>query len=195
MCSVRDSVRSRQSRRSPPAYCKICKKYQQPRNIGRLCCFQGRQKQNQQTRQTCFQRETYRSEYDSHHPTTNFHREAVQDEHIKTRDLLQLPQGRQKRHVRKPPGCQQVQATKNFRRFEKQKIHAVRDSDHSPVHAQSCGSVKISFSQPTMLEKITRMLTGREKHAHRLHALSYVRTYRAHVPSHGVPNNFSCKES
>ena len=52
--------------------------------------------------------ETHRSEHDSHHPTTNFHREAVQDEHIEARDLLQLPQGRQKGHVRKPPGCQQA---------------------------------------------------------------------------------------
>ena len=82
-------------------------------------------KQNQRTRQTCFQRETYRSEYDSHHPTTNFHREAVQDEHIKTHNLLQLPQGRLKGHVREPPGCQQVRATKNFRCLEKQKICAV----------------------------------------------------------------------
>ena len=139
---IRDSVRSRQGGKHPSGYRKICKKHQQSRNTGRLCRFEGRQKQNQRTRQTCLQREAYRSEYDSHHPTTNFHREAVQDEHIKTCDLLQLPQGRQKRHVRKPPGCQQVRATENFRRFEKQKIRAVRDSDRSPVHAQSCGSVK-----------------------------------------------------
>ena len=45
---------------------------------------------------------------------TNFHHEAVQDEHIKTRNLLQPPQGRQKEHVREPPGCQQVRATKNL---------------------------------------------------------------------------------
>ena len=117
-------------------------KYQQPRNIGGLCSFQGRKKQNQRTRQTCFQRKTYRSEYDSHHPTTNFHCEAVQDEHIKTRDLLQLPQGRQEGHVREPPGCQQVRETKNLRCLEKQEVRAVRNPDCSPVHAQSCGSVK-----------------------------------------------------
>ena len=131
-------MRSRQGGRCPSGYRKICKKYQQLRNTGRLCRFQRRKKQNQRTRQTCFQRKTHRSEHDSHHPTTNFHREAVQDEHIKTRDLLQPPQGRQKKHVRKPPGCQQVRATKNFRRFEKPKIRAIRDSDRSPVHAQSC---------------------------------------------------------
>ena len=79
---------------------KFAKKHQQPRNTGRLCRFQRRKKQNQRTRQTCFQWETHRSEHNSHHSTTNFHREAVQDEHIKTCDLLQLPQGRQKRHVR-----------------------------------------------------------------------------------------------
>ena len=62
-------------------------------------------KQNQRTRQTCVPRETHRSEHDSHHPTTNFHREALQGEHIEARDLLQRSQGRQERRIRKPSEC------------------------------------------------------------------------------------------
>ena len=135
-------MRSRQSGRRPSGYRQIRKKYQQPRNTGRLFRFQRRKKQDQRARQTCFQRETHRSEHDSHHPTTNFHREAVQDEHIKTRDLLQCPQGRQKGHVRKPSERRQVRKTKNFRSFEKQEVRAVRDSDGSSIHAQGRCSVK-----------------------------------------------------
>ena len=99
---VRDSVRLRQSGRRSARDRQIRKKHQQPRNPGRLCRIAECEKQNQRTRQTCVPRETHRSEHDSHHPTTNFHREALQDEHIDARDLLQCSQGRQERRVRKP---------------------------------------------------------------------------------------------
>ena len=99
---VRDTLRSRQSGRRTAEDRQIRKKHKQPHNPGRLCRLQRRKKPNQRARQTCFQRETHRLEHDSHHPATNVHREVEQAEHIKTRDLSQRPQGRQKGHVRKP---------------------------------------------------------------------------------------------
>ena len=132
---VRDTLRPRRSGFLPGDDRQIRKGDKQSHNPRRLRLVAGGEKQDQRAGQTGLPRKAHRTVHDSHHATTHFHRETLQNERVEGRSLLQRPKARPQGRLQTLPLRRKGRGEKNFRNVEEQKVRPVRNPDGAPVHA------------------------------------------------------------
>ena len=84
------------------------------------------------------------------HAATYLYRETLQNERVEGRSLLQCSKGRPQRHLRKLP-LRGKGREKNLRDVKEREVRPVRNSDGSPVHAQSRDT--LNFHNPFRVMK------------------------------------------